>query len=311
MANLINSTSELQEYISVSGSLDFDLVLPYVKKAERKYLEPIFTKTELQNIITATEGIKKDVQEILSDASANFALLLALPVIAVDFSNIGLTVSNNESIKQAEWWQVKDLKRSLADSAYSSIDETLILMEANADDFSDWKSSESYTVFKELLVNRTDIFDKYFPIKKSRRTFLALKHFIEEVQDEYVLAPLGTATLDLLLGDSDKVNVKQVKKLLQKGIVAMTIAKVADTATFELTDTGLFYRWEELPGEKTKLVPDKNLQRLREQKETAADNYFRQALKIIMDNPADFPDYSIPETNYELPVQKFDSGLGL
>lgn len=287
---LIDNTNQLQDYVAVSAQLDWELVAPYVEQAERKHILPLLGKEVFEQIATANTNEKKEIKKLFAGASANLGLLRALPVIAVKISNTGITVTDNDKTKQAEWWQQKDLRRTLQTYGYEAIDAGLIELETS-DTFPDWKDSDNYTVFKELLVNTADKFNRWFNINRSRLTFLALKPFLLEVNEEKILPALGEETLTVVRTEAN-ATIKKVSGYLVAAMVAYTIVKVSNQSTFELTPSGLFYRWEELPGEKAKLVDANILRRIADEKETAGDEYMKKALKLIKANPDIFPDYT-------------------
>lgn len=310
--SLINSTADLQKHIIVHGTLNWNVVLPYVVRAERKHIIPLIGVDTLAQLEDAAEEPQTAIAEIFAEASAHFALLMAMPVLSVQVTNAGLLASANSEAKQAEWWQVRDMQRSFQTTAYEALDEGLKALEDNADLFADWKESDHYTVYKELLVYRTDVFNKWFDIHNSRRTFMALKPHMREVEEQYLLPLLGSGTLSQLKSGADDDIVNRVIELMQKATVALTIAKVAEVTTFKLTATGLFYRWDLLPGEKAERVDDEILEKLKNTKQTAAEEYMDMAKDLILEHQELFPDYEVKVVEtYNRRLIKSRSGLSM
>ncbi|WP_282037286.1 hypothetical protein, partial [Aquimarina algiphila] len=61
--NLVNNTLELQEYINVTSNFDFDKALPFIKRAERKYIIPNIGKEEYTTILNH-DGSDSDIAEV-------------------------------------------------------------------------------------------------------------------------------------------------------------------------------------------------------------------------------------------------------
>ena len=104
-------------------------------------------------------------------------------------------------------------------------DDALAIMEKNEAMFLKWKTSDGYTVFKELFVTNTDAFQRWFNINRSRRLFVALRPFLLEAQHQYLLAffpimdlfflslsPPHPKTMEIFLSDSSRKDLRVVSK---------------------------------------------------------------------------------------------------
>ena len=304
---LIYNISEVQNYVPVDANFDWSLLAPYYEQVEDAVILPLIGQDTLADILEGTSGDQKKVKDLLARAVANIALSRALPAISVHVGNAGVTTQHLDNTKQAEWWQVKDLRRSLLNAGYESIDLALALMETS-DDFADWRDTDNYTVFKELLISYAEEFDKWFSINKSRLTFLRLRPHIRTAERKYVEPLLGKPTLDLLKTFG---NANAVKDLMQGALVNYTLAEIAKVPTFELTPSGLFYKWEELPGEKHKVLTAGDLERMVTERKMAGDELARTALQLIVANPNVFPDYVAKEFSGTDRIITNNSGLAL
>ncbi len=308
MATLITSIEAIKEYVSVNRSLEWDTVKPYVKQAERKYVLPIIGSItyDLFSSEETLEGFSEKVYELLREASANLAWFLYLPLANVQVTDSGISVAEGEHYKAAQWWQIRDLRRSFIDAGFTAIDEALRIMEENESSFSDWKGSEGYTVFKELFVKRTDTFNRWFHISNSRKTFLALRPYMLESYHQFFLGRLSAETiaeinftskplptLSLELGATPQY---RVLDLFQAAMVNYTVYKAIHSGTFELTSNGIYEKIEEFPGYKSKPLEEEQLRRIKNERLVAAEEYYKKAIKIIESNPESFTNYQAKET---------------
>lgn len=297
MANLIDTIGKLQAHITVSGTFDFDLVLPYCKRAERKFIVPevfydqyiVFTEHDL--VEESNEPIDRVVL-LLQEASANFGLLLAVPFLNLQITNYGLKTTKTTQSENADWKDIRDLKRYLLETANEALDDALQIMEDNATDFSDWKNSEVFTYFKSSLVRHTREFQEGFDICNNRKTFRSLKNYMKEVEEQYFLPMLGKPTLNLIKEVSANETMIRVQELCRLGMVALTVAKVAVTGKFSFTATSFIIKTDELPWEKSKIeLTPENQENLRKDRQNAGQEYLKKIKKTILENPTLFPDY--------------------
>ncbi|WP_281980467.1 DUF6712 family protein [Tenacibaculum mesophilum] len=314
---IIKDTATLRKYLSINGSVDYDNLAPYIRKAERTFLKPVIGKAQLtvfenDNI---TDEIVKEAQEIAQEVVANYAYFLYLPIGAVQVSDNGIHVVENEHTKSASDKQFKELQRSFIKSAHEALDELLSFMEVSADKFTEWFNSEYLTIYKDLLVHKTDIFNEYYYIFNSRQTFIALKPTIRVVEDRFIKSPIGFELLEDLKNNQTDAKRKEVKKLLQQSVVAFTVMLTVENGMFVLDAKGMHMRFDVLPYEKT--ITNVNLKindfllRTKDNKKIEGEEYLKMAMKIIKENPDKFPEYTEKEATGSISLTKTKSIVGL
>lgn len=285
---LINSDVDFKQHVVLAATFDFKKVAPYRKRSDRKYIISMIGLEQYQALVDyiGEDAIILEVKDLFSEASANFLLYTALPTINTLITNSGTKTTETTQSKDSDWRDVRDLKRSLINTANEAIDLAMEVMEANSNLFTSWKSSDYFTVFNNMVIRHTQTFNTFYNIQNSRKTFIALKPYMLEVEVQYLLPALGKCTLDFLKKTSDAPVVKIAQEYLQQTVVAFTVSKAALTGTFSITDTAFVLATEELSWEKKKLELDENkLQRLRQDRESSAGNYLKNLTKIIIDNP--------------------------
>lgn len=308
MATLINSTEDLKKYVTVNDLVTWENPKPYAAQAERKYLIPILGDELYTSFVAAapSEPTPLKVYELAREASANLLWFLYLPLANVQITDAGIAVAHGDDHKSAEWWQIRDLRRSFIDAGFTALDEALRIMESNEDDFDTWVDTDGYTIIKELFVKNTSDFNRWFNINNNRRTFLALRPYMLEVHHQYFTAQLNAETLAAIiltakpkptLSEELEVGVVyMVLDLLQAAQVNYTVAKAIKSGTFELTSNGIYQKMEEFPGYKTQTLDETQLQRIYGERLTAGEEYYKKALKLIAANPTEYSDYEAPDT---------------
>ena len=305
MATLINDVEDLKRHIVVSSTFDFKKVLPFAKRAERKIILGLIGRDQYDTIVLHHFIPDNDtpinlVRELFEEAVANLSLILALPTIDLLITNSGTKKVEGSESSNADWRDKLDLKRSLMKTFTEALDDAFLIMEENVDQFSEWRDSNYYTVFTDALVRHTKTFNDNFSIKNNRATFLALKPYMDEVEDQYLLSMVGACTLDMLKKQTPDSIITSAQVLAQKALVALTVAKVADTGMFAFTETSFTIVYDEVPWEKSKLELDaEKLERLRKARQTAGEEYLKRLKKILVANPTIFHCY----------VDKIETGI--
>jgi len=296
MATLIKTIDDVKQYVSVNKNLTIASVQPYITQAERKYIKPILGDLLYEDYITTppTNETELKTYNLFREASANLAWFLYLPLANVQVSDSGISVAEGTNFKAAEWWQIRDLRRSFIEAGFNAIDESLKIMEANETIFDPWAETEGYTIFKELFVNRTDIFQRWFNINSSGRTFLSLRPYLLETHHQYFTSKFNTETLNTINEAAETVH-KQVLALLQAAQVNYALVKAIQSGAFDVSANGLQPRLSELPNSKTNTYNEVQTENLKQQRLTAAEQYYKQAITLIEAHPTSFTDYTVKE----------------
>lgn len=293
---LINTIADLKRHIIVSATFDFAKVLPFAKRTERKIILNLIGQDQYDSIVVHTfvaddTAPINQVKELLEEAVANHALFLAMPTINVLVTNSGTKVSENKDASNADWKDKRDLSRSLLKTYNEALDDAFQIMEENVANFTEWRDSKYYTIFKDLIVPQTTIFNDHFSIQKNRQTFFALKPYMREVEDQYLKAMLGTETLALLKTKSTNDVVNEALEIAQKAVVAFTVAKAAITGTFTFTDSSFIVASDQMPWEKQNELSKEDRNDLKKDRQTAAEEYLKTLKKLVVANPEAFPAY--------------------
>lgn len=310
---IIKNTATLREHLAVNNSVEIINLQPYLKKAERSFLRPNIGGEQLQFFenLTTPEGVEKEALELAREVVANYAYYLYLPILAVQITDSGIQVVDNENTKMATDKQYKELQRSFLTSAHEALDELLAFMELHSVEFPKWVTSNCYSVYKNLLVNTTDIFNSHYYIFNSRQTFIALKSKIKMVEDRFISGAIGSGLLLALYDKQTDVVRKKVKELLQKSVVAFTIMDVLDSGMFVLDAQGMRMRFDMLPYEKLVTKEFKVNSQFKENKKIEGEEYLKMALAMIRGNSPNFPEFLLPKKTKKKQLIKTKGIIGV
>jgi hypothetical protein len=293
---LINDIVDLRRHIIVSATFDFEKVLPFAKRVERKIILDLIGQEQYDVLADlpldpSNAKLVYKVKELLEEAVANYSLFLAMPTINILITNSGSKTTENKEASNADWKDKRDLNRSLLKTYNEAIDDAFQIMEENVSDFPEWAASKYYTVFKDLIVQQTTTFNNHFSIQKNRQTFCALKPAMREVEDQYFRAMLGAETLSLLKTKTTDPVILDAQELAQKACVAFTVSKAALTGTFAFTDSSFTVASDQLPWEKQSELSKEDRNDLKKDRQRAGEEYLKSLKKLVVANPTQFPAY--------------------
>lgn len=306
---IVKTIETFKKHVTCGFNFDFNLIAPYVKSQERKHIKPVIGSELYASWDTApTEGIPKQVYELLQEASANFAMLNYTHVGVVHISDAGFHISTNQNTTPAGWGQLKDLRRQLLRTANEALDEALEIMEAKEASFPTWITSQGYTNFKQFFVCKTQDFQKYYNIENSRLTFLRLKPHLLKVEDKFFEALLGPETVILLkAAASDKA--KTALNYAKAAQVALCISELAYEGAFAITPNGLVITSEELPGENYNRLGERELYNFHRAKQEDGNEYLKKLVQYLNNNSTDFSAYAEKTTTATTEVAYNKTGI--
>lgn len=278
--SLIENIAEFNEHVTVASDFEGDKLLKYSKRAERNIIKIIGKQ--------AFEEIEKDSEEeyLLKDYVANMGLSMALPALVLNITSYGTFTNRTSDSQQAEWWQIKDLNRSLLRFAFTSLDDALQII-----------GIENNEILKGLFVTSVLQFEKVFSIDQSSQTFLSMVPFIREVQNQYLKATLKSCF--------DYSFSEEQKEIIRAAIVNLALCKAALSGSFSIESSSFILRFEVLPWEKVEKVEQASLERFKDERYKVGMGYLNEVLKFIKDLPC------YEQKSFQSDIERRKSGLFL
>ena len=300
---IIKNTETLVKHIGVNSSFVYERIVPHLDSAEYEFLIPLIGQAQYEVFNSDTEPTDPIILNALRfarNAVANFAYYFGLPEFAVQVTDGGIFVAGGDNVAPATDKQFKELQRAKKKAGHKNLDRLINYMEDNKAKFSAFTTHDVYKSFKSLLVYNTATFQKYFHIFSSYQTYKALVPQIIIVEDQFIKNPVQQELLaELKKPQTDPLR-KNVKVLLQKAIVAFTIYKTVDNGMFILDAEGIHLKFDKLPYEKTAMTDNvkinKFLLNTKKSKRDEGEEYLKQALNIIKENPDEFTEYAPVES---------------
>lgn len=193
---LFRSTEELKTALgSLHQSMDFDTLASFVDQAELLHLQPYVGPELLAELHAALDEAPTPAQAALIKhlrrALAYYVVLEAAPMVAVAFSDLGLSEQSADRAAPARQWVYNNFVDSAGSNADTLLDTALFWLESRASEFPAWRNSDAYTVSKELFLHSAYDLSKFVNVAGSRRTYLALRPYLRRIEELEVLPLLG------------------------------------------------------------------------------------------------------------------------
>jgi hypothetical protein len=245
---LINTTSELKEYIPASVTLKFEDIRPQIRQVEREIIIKIFSQAIYTRLTTEEAPSAQDtaLKALLAEATALLALIEYIPIGQLHFSSQGIQIASNENMKTAFEWQIDQLKDTCSRQGWTAIEAALAYCETLPDgDLKEiWTETETYTTAQGKLIPTLRHFEKFAHIQGSRVLFNKLLPVIADQQDEVILPGLGSTLFTAVLGYASeedatkKTALTQAHKLASKALVYLSLGIGFQDTMLVLSDNG-------------------------------------------------------------------------
>jgi len=290
---IVKTELEIKEYLTVDASFDFNTILPYIEIAEEELIrvlgQPQFDllNTYYNTVLPDDDPTLNDLLPYAQRPVVFFAFLKGLDMFNVNIGNLGIGVISNTNLAPASEKRVENLRNSITERAYDSLEYLLKFLEINTDDYPVWMNSDAYTYQYEFLISSARKFDELYKINRSRLTFLNYRPVMADVELLQIFPVISKAFCDELKGQikGDVVTDANaiVLPLIQKALAYFTAANFDH---------------------------DKNLT-------MKGDSYIMMVKSILDASPDDYPTYAASSTyladldNYQSYENIDDSNLGV
>jgi hypothetical protein len=298
---MIRDIGTLQQFVNVDANSAFEVLLPFLKEAE-KTISELISPEQMAAVKTAYTAATSDAAlsadmlnliNYIRPVLANYAMQKAVPRLQFAVSTSGALITSNEFQKTAFSWQIRDAVDGYMNAGDGAADDLLEFLEANKTTYTLFANSSAYTEFKNCLVFNTAQFNAIRPINNSRRVFRLMKPYLMDVQDLLIKSAISEAYLNELLLQSKNnaltADNKTVLDLLQKAMCNMaaslallefTVTIDHDRATISTSRSTEIPSGKESPDNKY----DKRIALIAAQWRSTGESYLKSAIDYLNKN---------------------------
>jgi hypothetical protein len=235
---LFTDINQVKEYITVDIGSNINMLLPYIKQAEKYVKDVIGTDlfNELLEYVQASDSDNDELEALLPYVRMpliNFAYKFGAPKLSVNIGKTGITTTESNNVSPAEDWRMKDLINSFASSGYSGLEELLEFLEENKEDYTSWSTSSAYSFQKKFFVNNAKELNESIFINIERYDFLKLKPYIHQIEQSVIKKAISTELFDvmkekILAGDLSEENEILLLDYIRPSVCYMALNKFKD-----------------------------------------------------------------------------------
>jgi hypothetical protein len=207
---LIKHTNFQEHAPIVNYNTDWLTLRPFIKRAVRTYILPWIGEelyndiaTKYQEDATLTDA-QAETLELLQDAVANYAVVLAMPVLNVALTNMGTQQSSDRegTSNPPSQWSYNNAYWETLQQADSSLDQLLkqltFQVELSNSYYDLWTSSNAYGYGKSYFFYSNDELSNHLNYNDSLRAYKAVIKFVKTSETRYLRPVLGKEMFDEL-----------------------------------------------------------------------------------------------------------------
>lgn len=310
------NATEIQEYVDVNASFDFELLKPKLKQVDREVLKLYFgydfiadlqTKydaTTNGNISTLT-AIDKKAIELMRTISAPIAMAHWVTGGQLQIDSAGIFIATNENRKTAFEWQINTLIKSYLHNGYQAIEEAIFLLSNEISNYSLFANYSEYKYYKRSFIEDSKEFTRlYSPLNNCYYNYVLLRSCMDKVDEleikNTLLSTLYNGIKNRLetnaLTPADNLLLPSIKKALAN----LTMFKAVSELGVSFDAKG-FLEFDNTSGMKTgdafTTAKGENINRLHYSLKQSGETYLKELKQILETNKANYPEYT-SDANY-------------
>ena len=307
---LIKTTDELRLYVNANVTLNYEDILPHLKRVEIDIIRNVIGCDQLAAFESYSESSSSgsasgssssaysDARSLILYAEANLAMYLWSLTGGNQVSSTGMQRVEHEHKKTAFQYQENTARETYKNSGYNYLDAGLSMMNDNIGSFPLWSASDEFVQFRGSIIHTVKQFRSVYPID-SYLLFAQLNPLMEAVED-FEIAPVIGRTLfaslraEVLKTESLDEKLQALLPHVRKAIAYHAVVERMKQPG-ELTDKGLLFESIEANSGNIKSrqqVSDAQLHMRIAQAQQYALNYTQQLKDFLSENEDDYPDYT-------------------
>jgi len=154
MANyvLFISENKIKDSTALGGNIDSDFILPYLKVAQRKYIETklgtdLFEKLQADITAGSLAGVYQTlVDDYIQDALVHWGFYECLPFLRVRVSNNGIGVKTSENLESLSQQDMHTLREEIRNTAEFYTERLISYIKNNTSSYPEYSTSSGSDV---------------------------------------------------------------------------------------------------------------------------------------------------------------------
>lgn len=306
---IIKNTAQIRKHIPVNISLDIKNLQPFIVLAEVKYLIPLLSIEQYNDLDAYAASATKDdaKEELLQQCMAPviwLALLDGFDLLNIQISDAGMHRNETDQKKGLYGYQERNIKAYLKNSGFNGLDNILAFLEEHIDDYQLWADSTACSMaYDSLIISAKEFTKVYAPLKDSSIVFRNMKSAMQRVEDFQLRTRIGDAIIDNLkeliqdreINDPANAKYKALLSYIHKPLAYLTVEESIAELGAKFTDMGLLFEEVNaglIPDNISATNPDAKVQAIAKQCNATGRKYLSMLVDYLNAHTDDFPEYT-------------------
>jgi len=277
---------------TLDSEVEFADLESYVESAEA-WLKNDILGTALYTTLNADQVANADAVAICRRVISLAAYYEVIPFLDLVHTPTGFGVVSNNNVAPASKDRVAALREQVANRRDKETEALMEYLELTTTYHTEWKASDAYSLAWDLLIPTATIFNKYFDIDKSRRTYVKMMSVIRKIQELHITQAISQDYLDELiekikdddLGTADEA----ILANLRKAVVFLSLADGIDTLSVVIDQKGIARSY--IIG-RTSVANESRIMELRSNFNTTGTKYLGIIVNLMNSNLTDYVTYA-------------------
>ena len=316
---LINTITEIQEFVAIGKDTEFNRLKPHLVSAESAFIKPILGAELLETLqsaytkLTATAPTEDNPDEkavallaaqgklivSVQKALVYLAYWSGFQVLNATISDSGFKRTESTTVKALFKYQEDDLRNHFKTNGFNALDEVLETLEENIEYFTEFKSTPSWTIRKASFIPDTKTLDSILFVNKSRLTFLRLISQFKLVEDISIRPLLGTVLYERIkeemIKEKPDSDVLKIIPYVQKPLAYLATALLMEESGADLMEKGLYFEASAAINLSDRIISPADADRvalLVKRNRMFAESYIEMLKSFLIANRSTFPDFA-------------------
>lgn len=272
---------QYRKYVGLHKDFAFEKLEAHQETAFRKNIFPYIAEEIITELEESLDENKKKIAELILKAGACYTVVKALPFIKVKISSFGLDKYQQEKMKSADWWDVRDLGLSLVKTADEALSDAITEI---AKDDTLKSRCDFFSKFSFAPIPTPEEFNRIYTINKSMDVYLNLVPLMKRFWLSISSNIKDCAVADLLINEDLAFHLKDA-------LVYSSLGKALKLSQFTFITSGVAVQYDELPWQKSVLLSAEQKTNLASEFSELATEAIGGIIQYLKDHPNDFPCY--------------------
>jgi hypothetical protein len=200
---LITTIDQVREMVgnAIRKENTYELLKPYLLQVEENLITGLLGPAQLAALAGASGEKPERLRKLVQQAIVWNGYLEAWYHTMYELGGTGINRQKPKDTEALFRYQEENVRKDIVQKADRAIEDVMLFLMANADDFPDWKESDEYQQnFEYILSNPAALQTSLPEVTRSYRMYLVLRNYMHRVERNTLRVIMGPALFAWLKG---------------------------------------------------------------------------------------------------------------